>query len=173
MVSFLGLHPIWKTSSLWWSRRCRVLLRLRMSCSITCSHQQNNCQKCHAPSPVSRHRHVKLPCISPVLSQNNVETVVQQNLLRSNVETVADLAVQVTRQSKPPNANTHLPETHQGVCTRRAAVPLIVHRPLCVSPLDVCHPPSSFSLPSVSLFITHTRDSPKSKGTDSEGGKRY
>ncbi len=36
-VSFLGLQPIWNTSSLWCSNVCSALRRLRMSCSATCA----------------------------------------------------------------------------------------------------------------------------------------
>lgn len=37
MVSLLGLHPIWNTSSAWLSNTCSRWLRLRQSCSATCS----------------------------------------------------------------------------------------------------------------------------------------
>ena len=42
MVSFLGLHPIWNTSSLWCSNVCSGLRRLRKSCSATCAQAERS-----------------------------------------------------------------------------------------------------------------------------------
>ncbi len=51
MVSFLGLHPIWNTSSVWPSNTCSRWLRLRQSCKATCGHREQAARETHFSQP--------------------------------------------------------------------------------------------------------------------------